>query len=101
MLLVSDELFGKDGAPKLLETDVRSSIGGIRELIADYIQNVKGGSISPVCDNNWSIVGIDWDEELHQRAVELVADGTLTLNRDYKHLPDVAITEEDVKQSIS
>lgn len=71
MLLVSDELFGKDDAPKLLETDVRSSIGGIRELIADYIQNVKGGSISPVCDNNWSIVGIDWDEELHQRVVEL------------------------------
>ena len=81
-LLVPDILFTKDEMPKLLEADVQGSLGGLREMIADYIQNVKGGTISPKCDNNWSIVGIDWDEELHQRAVELVADGTLTLSRD-------------------
>ena len=96
-LLMPDILFAKDDMPKLLEADVQGSIGGLRELIADYIQNVKGGSISPKCDNNWGIVGIDWNEELHQRAVELVADGTLTLSSDDKHLPDVAITEDDVK----
>jgi 2',3'-cyclic-nucleotide 2'-phosphodiesterase/3'-nucleotidase len=82
-----------------LETDVQGSVGGVRELIADYIQNVKGGSISPECDESWGIVGIDWDGELHQRAVELVEDGVLTLSRDDKHLPAVAITEDDVRNA--
>jgi len=63
------------------------------------MQNVKGGTISPECDNNWSVVGIDWDEELHQRAVELLAGGTLTLSGDDKRLPEVAITEDDVRNA--
>ncbi len=99
-LLVPGELFQKGDTPKLLEADVQGSIGGLRELIADYIQNVKGGTISPECDDNWSVVGIDWDEELHQRAVELLADGTLTLGGDDKRLPEVAITEDDVRNAI-
>jgi 2',3'-cyclic-nucleotide 2'-phosphodiesterase/3'-nucleotidase len=98
-LLVPDVLFPGDDIPKLLETDVQGSVGGVRELIADYIQNVEGGSISPECDDSWGIVGIDWDEELHQRAVELVEDGVLTLSRDDKHLPAVAITEDDVRNA--
>ncbi len=96
-LLASGTLFQKDEMPKLLEADVQGSIGGVRELIADYIQNVKGGSIWPVCDNNWEVVGIDWDENLHRRAIGLVAAGRLKLGRDDKHLPDVAITEADVR----
>ena len=85
-------------AGRLLESDVRGDIGDIRELIADYIQNVKGGKITPACDNNWSIVGFNWDEGLHQRAVELVASGTLELKcEDNKHLPSKAITVNDVK----
>ena len=96
-LLAPDLLYDKGDAPKLLEADVQGSIGGVREMIVDYIENVKGGSISAKCDNNWSIVGIDWDEKLHQRAVELVADGTLVLVADDKNLPDTAITEDDVR----
>lgn len=96
-LMVPGILYEESETPKLLEVDVQGSIGGVREMIADYIQNVKGGSITPVCDNNWSIVEIDWDEELHQRAVELVANGTLEMDADDKHLPAVAITENDVR----
>ncbi len=29
--------------PELLEMDVKGNIGGVRELIADYIVNVKNG----------------------------------------------------------
>ncbi|MBR3327759.1 MAG: hypothetical protein IKG22_10615 [Atopobiaceae bacterium] len=79
---------------------MHSSIGGVREMIADYIQNVKGGKITAACNDNWSLVGIGWDEDLHQRAVELVADGTLVLHIDDKHLPGTAITEDDVRAVI-
>ena len=37
------------------------------------------------------------DEALHRRAAELVADGTLELAGDDKHLPGYAITEDDVR----
>ena len=32
-------------------------LGGIRELIRDYIVNVKNGVIHPECDDNWRIAG--------------------------------------------
>ena len=42
-LLIEGEIFDKeDGLPILVEKDVRSDLGGIRELIYDYIINVKG-----------------------------------------------------------
>ena len=99
-LLMPGVVYEEGDVPKLLKTDVHGYLGSVREMITDYIENVKGGSISPSCDDSWSVVGIDWDEELHQRAVELVKDGTLKLNADDKRLPDTAITEEDVKNAI-
>ena len=77
--LLSDVVFGDGDKPELLEIDVCSSIGGVRDLIGDYIAAVKGGTITPECDNNWRLVGYSWDEALHQKAVELLADGTLTI----------------------
>ena len=46
-LLTPGEIFEADDMPTLLEMDVRGDIGGVRELIRDYIVNVKGGAISP------------------------------------------------------
>ena len=56
-LLVPGVIY-KDGEqlPVLMEMDVHGEIGGIRELILDYIRNVKGGVIHPECDQNWKIV---------------------------------------------
>ena len=66
------------GLPKLLEMDVRGDIGGVRELIRDYIANVKGGVLDDSCDHNWKLTGTDWDPELHKRAAELIKEGKLT-----------------------
>ena len=78
-LLTPGEIYGPDDMPTLLEMDVRGEIGGIREMICDYIVNVKGGVLRPECDENWRITGADWDEALHQRAVEMLAAGELTV----------------------
>ena len=34
-----------DELPKLLEIDVRGDVGGIRELLGEYIRTVKGLSL--------------------------------------------------------
>lgn len=99
-LLSPGEVFDEgDELPVLLEKDVRGELGGVRELIRDYIVNVKGGTITPSVDNNWKIVGNDWDEEAHAKAVEMLAAGELTIESSADgRTPNVkAITEDDIK----
>ena len=89
----------EDGLPKLLEMDVHGDIGGIRELIVDYIINVKGGTLRVECDNSWKLIGNDWDDELHARAVKQLAEGTLALpvSEDGKTSNVKSITVDDLK----
>lgn len=68
-----------EALPKLLDKDVHGEIGGVRELIGDYIANVKDGVIRPVLSGNWKVTGNNWDKELHQKVVELVAEGKITV----------------------
>ena len=77
--LLSEIIYGDAEKPVLLEIDVRGDIGGVRELIAEYIRTVKGGRITPRCDASWRIIGCDWDEALHRKAVEQLAAGLLTI----------------------
>lgn len=99
-LLTVGDVFGEDDElPVLLEMDVRGDLGGVREIIGDYIANVKGGTITPVVDNNWKIVGNDWDEEAHAKAVEMLNAGELTIESSADgRTPNVkAITVDDIK----
>ncbi len=61
--------------------------------------SVKGGVLRPECNDNWRITGVDWDEALHRKAVEMLAAGTLTLlSSEDGRTPNVrAVTEADVK----
>ena len=96
--LLSDVIYKDGDKPVLLEMDVHSG-DGVRKLIATYIQEVKGGTIRPECDNNWKIIGNDWDEELHKKAVEQLAAGKLTIpTSEDGRTPNVkAITQNDLK----
>ena len=97
-LLAPGVIYEDGDMPTLLEIDVRGDIGGVRELIRDYIVTVKGGTIKPACDANWRIIGNDWDGELRRKAVELLAEGKLTIptSEDGRKSNVKAITEEDV-----
>ena len=99
-LLSPGEIFEPDDLPTLLEIDVRGDIGGIRELIGDYIVNVKGGVITPEVDNNWKVIGNNWDEALHEEAVELLAEGALSIpTSEDGRTPNVEpVTAEDVAE---
>ncbi len=70
-------IFNEDDMPELLQSDVRSDIGSIPDMIREYITEACGGVLKPECDHNWKIIGNDWDEDLHRQAVELVREGKL------------------------
>lgn len=86
--------------PELLEMDVKGNIGGVRELIADYIVNVKNGVLVPEVDHNWKITGNTWNEEDHNKAVELVKEGKIFIPMsDDQRTPNVkSVTVEDLKK---
>ncbi|MDM8312953.1 5'-nucleotidase C-terminal domain-containing protein [Clostridium cadaveris] len=88
--------------PILVEKDIKGDIGGVRELIRDYIINVKGGTISPELDNNWKIIGNNWNPELRALAVQLLNDGTISVPMSADgRTPNVkSITVDDIKAYI-
>ena len=98
-LLVPGEIYTEDDLPELVEMDVRGDIGGIRELIGDYIRNVKHGVITPECDNNWKLTGYEWDEAQHAEAAEKVASGELEIpvSEDGRSENIKPITADDLK----
>ncbi|HCW53537.1 MAG TPA: bifunctional metallophosphatase/5'-nucleotidase [Clostridium sp.] len=82
-LMTNGEIYGEgEELPVLIgksEETAGLGEGRIRDLIGTYIQEVKGGIIEPVCDNNWSIIGNNWDEAKRAKAVKLINDGTISL----------------------
>lgn len=95
----SDMFAAGDSLPELLEIDVRGELGGIREMLGEYIKTVKGGVIEPIVDNNWKIIGNNWDAAKHEKAVELLREGKLLLGKevDSRTLATKKITEADIK----
>lgn len=98
LLTYADIFASGDELPKLLEIDVRGDVGGVRELLGEYIRIVKGGTIEPHVDNNWKIVGNNWNAADHEKAVQLLREGKLALseNADSRTLPGKAITTADI-----
>ena len=99
-LMTYGDIFAEgEELPILLEMDVRGDLGGVRELIADYIANVKGGQLeAPELVGNWKITGCNWDEELHAKAVELINSGVLELKNSEsgREINVAPITVDDV-----
>lgn len=82
--------------PKLLQSDVENT--PIRELIKIYIQDVKGGVITPELDNNWKIIGTNWDETKRAEAIKLVNEGKIKIptSADGRTANAAAVTEKDL-----
>ncbi|MHC9416265.1 5'-nucleotidase C-terminal domain-containing protein [Clostridium perfringens] len=63
---------------KIYDT-VNDDISAIRDLISDYIINVKHGVINRNVDGNWKITGNNWNPEQRALAVKLINEGKIKL----------------------
>lgn len=98
-LLIAADIFAPgEPLPKLLEIDVRGDLGGVRELLGEYIRTVKSGVIQPKVNNNWKLVGTNWDEAKRAQALKLLAEGKMPLpgSSTSRTLPGAAVTEADL-----
>lgn len=68
----------------------------LRTYIKEYIE--KKGIITPEVDNNWSIIGNDWNEELRVIAVKAINEDKITIpmSADGRTANVKAITEADL-----
>ena len=104
-LLSYGEVYSKengDTLPKLLEKDVNAG-KTVRDMIADWIIVKNNGVITPVVSGNWKITGNNWNENLHNKAAELVKAGKLALPTSADgRTPNVkSITVDDLKNEVS
>lgn len=53
--------------------------GRVRDLIIKYVIEQKGGVINPTVDNNWKIVGADYNHPYREDVFELVRKGLITV----------------------
>lgn len=55
--------------------------GRIRSLIVQYVQEEKNGVVDPTVDNNWKIIGFDFDNPEISNVVSAAKAGTLSIPR--------------------
>lgn len=68
-----------DGEHEKIYDTVNDDIPAIRDLISDYIMNVKHGVITRNVDNNWKIVGNNWNLDQRALAVQLINEGKIKI----------------------
>ena len=95
-------VFGKDEeVPVIVETDIRGEVGGIRELIGEYVKekSVNGSFTAPPAKNNWKIIGIKWNRFNHDAVVREAREGRLSVvnSPDGRSINVKSITTEDLR----
>jgi len=59
--------------------EIMQDAGRIRAMIIKYVQEEKGGNLTPTVDNNWKITGIDLDSPLKETVFDMVRSGELMI----------------------
>ncbi len=98
-LSAAGEIFDdKDDLPELISAD--NDAGDLREMLIDYISNVKDGTITPKTDNNWKITGFEVDKETTDKISKLAEEGKLTIEGvgDGRRINTRPITEKMLKE---
>ena len=106
-LTVNDYRYSSNLAPifdageheKIYES-TNDSLSDVRDMIADYIVNVKGGVIERKVDNNWTLTGVKYNEALRNEVVKLINDGTIKLEISYG-IAAASLTFEEVERQLT
>ena len=89
-----------EGEHEKIYESTNDSLSDVRDMIADYIVNVKGGVVERKVDNNWTLTGVKYNEALRNEVVKLINDGTIKLEINYGIAADY-LTFEDVERQLT
>lgn len=72
--------------------------GRIRSLIVQYVQEEKNGVVDPVVDNNWKIIGFDFENLEIANVIDMAKSGELEIPRsdDGRTMNVRAVTSADL-----
>lgn len=86
-----------DELPTLKEVDIEQGVG-VRELIGRYIKEQRNQTIDPECNNNWRIVGTNFDPDKRQALINAIKAGTVKVpaSADGRIINNRALTENDI-----
>lgn len=106
-LTVNDYRYSSNLAPifdngeheKVYET-TNDSLSDIRDMIAEYIVNVKGGTIERSVDNNWKLTGVKYNEPLRNEVTKLINNKTIDLKLNYGIVSE-ALTFSEVEKQLT
>lgn len=65
------------GQYELIYESTNDQLYAIRDMITDYIINVKGGKITRKVDNNWKLTGVKYPMPLRTKVIELINKGVI------------------------
>ena len=89
-----------DGEHEKVYESTNDSLSDVRDMIADYITNVNGGTITRKVDNNWKLTGVQYNEQLREEVVKLINDGTLKVELNYG-IASEALTWNEVSAQLT
>ncbi len=105
-LAVNNYRFGTLKDLKLVTADnvyydsfkIYQDAGRIRDMIIKYVQEQMGGTITPKVDNNWKLIGFDFNNPLKEAAFTKIRSGELKIpaSQDGRTLNVKAITAADL-----
>lgn len=77
---------------------VYQDAGRIRDMIIKYVQEQMGGVITPKVDNNWKIIGFDFNHPMKETAFAKIRSGELKIpvSEDGRTLNVKAVTVADL-----
>lgn len=69
----------------------------VRDSISDYV--VQQGTIMPVCDNNWEIIGYDFSDPAAEEIYQMIRDGKIKLptSADGRSINIKAVNANDLR----
>lgn len=96
------DLFKNDKVDVIHKT-ADDKVGAVRDMIALYIQNVKGGTINNGFTPNWKLTGMNINPDKQALVSKLVTNGTLSIPKsdNGKNSNAKSITENDIKPYLS
>ncbi|KAJ51131.1 2',3'-cyclic-nucleotide 2'-phosphodiesterase (5'-nucleotidase family) [Clostridium tetanomorphum] len=100
LLNSKNEIFKDGSLPKVIEKDIAGATP-IRDLIGKYIVEVKNGVITPQMNNNWNIVGNNWDSTKRVETVKLINEGRIKIpqSKDGRTPNVAAVTETNLEDA--